>query len=520
MSTTRTRALLLLAGAVILALLLWPSDPGSEAPPRTPERFGEAGGAPPDASPAPTDEAESPAETLDPHTPTTPVLRGRVVDPEGRPIAGADIRADDADPYGGFLVGSDRETGRAWRRTGPDGRFEIELPPSLVRAGRIEALVRAEGWAPAVSPEIRVEPGRAPDEVILVLSKGATFSAQIVEEGTDIPVPGASLHVSPGIHERDFVHLDGHRCGESPGMPTHLPPAAVSDATGRLVLRDLIPRDYLFLVSAAGFDPRHLGWVTVSAETALRVELHRRPPGEIRGFVVFPDGTPVEWAQVEVPRADGTYWRGCFSGADGSFRIEGLPPGAHRIAVAPMAGTGFVPRTFEGVVTGPSDLRLVVERGIRLRIRLVDPGGNPCPGVEIHVRGSLPGRTNAEGWIEVGGLVEKTYTVQVDLRPYWGVWNRLEKQLEVKTGMREAVIVGPERHSLGGILVDGEGRPLPGVRLHASAVDAVTRTDEQGRFLFERIKPGKYRIRLDGRREVHPPVVESGLRDHRLVAPK
>ena len=443
MTKRRAGILIVFAGAAVLALLARqtgrerrpvPAVPtGTDAPP-----VGEAKLLPG----IPTGDAES-------TPPDGPIIRGRIITTEGQPVRNASVAGDAADdpddPDDGeaFLWSSMHTSGAGprilWCATDDRGGYEIELPSLISGRKQLEVLVRAEGFAPGISKPIGIEPGARLYEVDLVLSPGATFTAIVTEEGTSLPVPGAALHVSPGSYQRDFTHLDGLRASNEPGLPTHRPPAALTDDLGRLTLGDLKPGDYMFLITREGFDCRHLGWVKVPFEEPIQVELHRLPPAEIRGVVVFPDGTPVHWAQVVAVNGDKGYWRGDFSKADGSFHIPGLPRGLHRLAVSRMGEVFFAPRTFD-VLTGAGDVRLVVERGLTLRCRLVDIEGKPCAGIEINVHGEGYFTTDSEGRFSVGGLEEKTYRVDMVL------WGRRQLHLmDASPGGEEITIVTPKR---------------------------------------------------------------------------
>lgn len=125
-------------------------------------------------------------------------LRGRVVDPEGRPVAGAVVFAASSDfPFGLALddvASSSPFLERTETTTGADGRFTLE--PQTQSAVRIA--VRADGFAPynAQKPVA----GSSLDVGDLRLERGAVLLGRVID-ANGAPVAGARLHggaTSPG----------------------------------------------------------------------------------------------------------------------------------------------------------------------------------------------------------------------------------------------------------------------------------------------------------------------------------
>ncbi|MFO0241128.1 carboxypeptidase-like regulatory domain-containing protein, partial [Gemmatimonas sp.] len=98
------------------------------------------------AAPAYAQTAPSPAAGISALT-----IRGQVVDPDGKPIAGAELRL--TDPNGRLVLG----------RTASEGRFAIEAPG----LGRFTLQARAIGFVAAVL-DVTVPTGDAPVRLRLV----------------------------------------------------------------------------------------------------------------------------------------------------------------------------------------------------------------------------------------------------------------------------------------------------------------------------------------------------------------
>jgi beta-lactamase regulating signal transducer with metallopeptidase domain/protocatechuate 3,4-dioxygenase beta subunit len=107
-------------------------------------------------------------------------IRGQVVDPDGKPVAGATV-APALTGSGNSLTGDTRFS----VETGKDGRFEALMPAS----GDVEYnLIAHDGkygewrrWANGVLPPMRTRPGTVIDNVTLALTRPATVTGRVVD---------------------------------------------------------------------------------------------------------------------------------------------------------------------------------------------------------------------------------------------------------------------------------------------------------------------------------------------------
>jgi hypothetical protein len=163
-----------------------PDEPGAARPGPTPPRPRPLmpAGRPTPARP------EKPAAGRKAAVPETVTFRGLVVDPQGRPFAGAAL----------YVVGErlERSASRTVRTTSsPDGRFRFELPgkdfllePGQTRLGDVGVVARAPGWAFGLA-----DGSDASRELTVALARDdAPILGRVVDlEGR--PIAGASVKV-------------------------------------------------------------------------------------------------------------------------------------------------------------------------------------------------------------------------------------------------------------------------------------------------------------------------------------
>ncbi|MGQ0553465.1 MAG: carboxypeptidase regulatory-like domain-containing protein [Planctomycetota bacterium] len=123
-------------------------------------------------------------------------ISGRVIDEAGRPLAGAEIRAQDASAFGSrrsggpmLLGGLAGEFGAV--TTGSDGRFSV----AGLAAGEATVSARSSGRRVAVTEPVKLEAGRGADVGDLTLDPGVSISGYVLDEAGR-PLPGAQVSVS------------------------------------------------------------------------------------------------------------------------------------------------------------------------------------------------------------------------------------------------------------------------------------------------------------------------------------
>lgn len=324
---------------------------------------------------------------------------GRVVDPEGQPVAGATVElvrslAAESPSDQGILA----DDGLYRTETGSDGSFRLaDLP-----GGWFDVEVRRPGFVPLTSPGVEMRPDDSVADLgTLVLAPGKRLEGRATEPG-GAPVAGAEVWVVPDEEAGSRAWKAFREAG----------PAMVTDPDGRFVLQGLDPRQSLSVdVCRPGYQTGRI-WQPTLEEGPVQVTLPRA--ARLSGRVVDPGGKPVSGASVSVSLAGAS--RGDFflptspcpqsgkfssaeTDAEGRFTLEPLEEGLFELQVY---AEGYLPADSVNVEVkvgsesaGPT---LVLERetvltkkapgaertiGRRARGRVVDPDGNPVPGALV-----------------------------------------------------------------------------------------------------------------------------------------
>lgn len=221
------------------------------------------------------------------------------------------------------------------------------------------------------------------------------------------------------------------------------------------------------------------------------------------------------------------------SGADGSFRIEGLRPGRYQ---PEASGVGVFGRLPGAVVLGlgqtSEPIELLVHPAFHLSGQLiersVDGSERGCAAGRVLVRSDLLTReasADRDGRVRIEGLPAGRY--QVDPRCP-GLFDHDLVELLLEADLDDQRWVFEPGLELAGVAVDGSDRPLPGLYVHAqgAGLDAggsIAMTDADGRFALGPLRPDSYRVwlRIDAEaldRHVEVELRDRSVEDVRLVA--
>ncbi len=320
-------------------------------------------------------------------------LRGRVVDPAGRGVEGARLSVRAADS-GQATV---QRPGSLWfaaATSGTGGGFQLDaLPPE----SRLALAVFAEGFLHEL---VGWTTGSEAEELTVELRRGSRLRGLVVGPAGR-PVAGAVVELA----------------GSGPGGPLVSAATwsrrAVTDADGRFELRDLPPGDYAIHAHAAAGASDPVRRRFAAAEAALEVVLELRVKAAVAGWVLDPQGAPVEGARVfAMPEGDaaaGRSWamdrRLAQTGASGRFEIGGLEAGRARLRASHES---FEPTSIEVELAEAAprtvELRFVrridPQRRALVTGRVVDGAGLPVSGARLRL-GRREVRSGPAGEVEL-----------------------------------------------------------------------------------------------------------------------
>lgn len=426
------------------------------------------------------------------------LFAGRVVGPDGRPVADASVTAHPED------AGGDASAETPWATTRADGTFEVA---GAARDGTwcVQACPPSGGAFP--SRWVRVDGvavGRTDVEIVLRAARriaGRVFGsdgapARGVTVSTTFAAGGVALPTARTGDDGSFVleGLDDVRYGLRVDAPCD-PAWDVSVA---------ICRDLVAIVAD----------VPAGAED-LVVRLERG--ASVAGTLEGGDGRPVAdaWIVAFVSRGDdaararrpgGRNATGARTDAAGRFSIGGIPPGRVRLLRSVPAtdgdGRAYLPLTGgEDVAAGATGVKLREATYTTVAGRVVDEAGDGVVGARIEVcptgrpRTAVGSATTAaDGTFHVERLdASHTFTVHA-----WKPGALAPAAVaDVAPGAADVALRLSRGLTVSGRLTDAAGQPLPGIYELVPEGDGRTtqfETTADGRFDVRGLTPGTWRV--------------------------
>ena len=328
------------------------------------------GGAEPPASPA----DEDPVEDWEP---ASPRVTGQVLDAEGRPAAGAEVRFTldrESRLYESLTPEEQREIHRV--RSDARGAFQID---ALRPGAPYDVLVVQRGYAPLLTAFSLQPVGLTPD-LRLVLRPGRTARGMVLD-GKGRPVEGVQVWLHRSTRAGIFTDVPFKKVwADSDLFRTFTGP------DGRFEIADLPDHPLDLAIWGSTFAPLVRRGILLPADRKV-AELggFRLDPGaSIAGRVTDRQGAPIPGAAIG---AWGQEEQVTETGRDGRFVIEGLSSDTelHLSVCRP----GFETMQSWFAASAPEAARIVLEPAGRIAGRVVDPDGAPVAGAEV--RASLDG---------------------------------------------------------------------------------------------------------------------------------
>lgn len=414
-------------------------------------------------------------------TPGYPLI-GRVVEPGGKAVEGArlELRAPGAPPVDPRShTASDRGGRFRVCCLSAGGAALLEAAKDRYATERLELTSRSSGPAP----------------VRLVMAPGRPVAGAILDPD-GLAVPGA----------RVLLRSESYR-----SVP---PLVAETDRDGLYHLRGAPFGRYSLSAVAEGWPTATVPSVEVppGAGEAVLGTLYLARGAEVHGEVMDLDEVPIDGAQIRArpSEMDGDTppeERQATTGADGRFRVEGLPSGA--VVDLEVTAGGHAPILLTRLAVPTEEpIRIVLEPGTQLGGVVIDDRGEPVADAVVLVapreREGAVRRvtsTDREGRFDVEGVATGETEVVVTAEGYRQArqvvaldGETLPEELEIRLvrgGVVRGVVLAPSGEPVAEVLVEavlsepGTSRP---------ARYRTTSSDGSGRFALEGLETGRWRL--------------------------
>jgi RNA polymerase sigma factor (sigma-70 family) len=358
---------------------------------------------------------------------------GRIVEPGGKPIAGATVRVN-----GVGRIGEDDEHGQktegilnlAWSSvplaasTDADGRFTLRgLPPEVQASLTFRAPGHAQDYCYYATTD------RPPADLVDTTIR----SGQTTHENVPVRVGNLTIELKPTDHSLvgRVVFEDGGKPAAGMQVFRGQAPVGKTDASGRFRIDELTAGSFELHVSA---------WETEAAPLAVRVEMPEAPRIVERTFQL-PRGVAIAGRVTDEATGQGVegvelsfdhqlardevwsfFGLSATTGKDGRYRLVvpagrgrlnlvGTPPGYPPL---PMRTVGESPearfsRELEAVKGREFSADFTIPHGQRVVVRAIEGDGRPVEGAEVRLMkafdfNKVAGRTDAGGKVELVGL--------------------------------------------------------------------------------------------------------------------
>ena len=434
---------------------------------------------------------------------TGPLATGRVVDAAGSPVAGAAVRSWPRDESRLLDPAASEGEGVARALTGADGSFIVPLRGDPVLH---DLVATAPGFAPR--PFEGVRDG---DAVVVVLDRAVRVLGRVLDpEGK--PVPGARVTAVISLPGRILARRE---------VESGVSGEFLLDAFGGVPGRTGRAGGATLRVAASGFAPALAEVPFVDAEPGsevpLDITLYRGAAltvtvGEAESGAPV-DGATVAWGTVAVPVPVATENRNTASFEPPAGTLGEATTGPDGRAVFPHAAIGeslsiFVRAWKPGFTAeaaeirpaggGPAEARVTLHPAVEVRGRVMDEAGRPIPGATVTPSPAAPdwfpsamgdrpphgcATTDADGRYVLPGVraaAGEGLEVTLEARPsYEGIAGPWTWGAAVRRGPCRVVLrtvpgapveapdlvlpAGEEAPGVRLLVVDAEGRPIPGV---------------------------------------------------------
>jgi protocatechuate 3,4-dioxygenase beta subunit len=448
---------------------------------------------------------------LDLVLPRAATLSGVALDPSGKPVARALVRARAPDEERNFVLNT---RGGDGKRTDPDGRFEL----SDVAPGPEKLVATAEGWADSEGLELELQPGQSLSGLTLTLRRGGRVVGEVLDAAG---------------------HPDGNRPVNLNGMRGRDYRNQTADASGHFEFEGLSPGKYwltseptekeIEALTPENGERNTAAWMTLQKQAVVdvtegetaHVVLGGAPHDAVRVHgTITSGGRPVSGCLVWVYGAssgDQTPHSGS-SDAQGRYEVSLEGAGEYSFNIQDeKRGTSF-----SDTVKVPAQASFehdILLPGGRIAGRVIGPDGQPVAKVSVSIAPDVrtaalssnasygQSETDEKGAFAFDGLKGGSYRLDAGDQPWrnqptkTGKYSRSGIQLEEGGRIDDLEVRLQPACRVEGLVTGPDGRPFPGASVFArdeqgNLVQAWPQTisDSSGRFGIDGLSPGKVTI--------------------------
>ncbi len=399
-----------------------------------------------------------------------------VVDDDKKPIAGADVKADE-----------DHGT-----KSNAEGKATIEP----VHPGWVSVQAEAAGYA-AASAFTTIGSSGATGQITITLHKGYAVSGKVVDEAGK-PIAKAKVEAENGMW--DFA---GGKDGD-----------VSTDDRGQFTIPALAPGSHTLSAVDGEHAPARSTPITVKDRAVTGIVITMKVGGSVSGKVVDKDHKPVPFATVRIRGRGSNAWmtaaRQATTDKTGAFELRGLG----RVKQQARAESDLAASTITDVdletKAEVTNVELVLDVSGTITGIVVDDKGQPVPEVTVNAFPDILGGAKTEGIALAGmssattdggggfvihGLPDGAYRLWAARasvgRQDWG-----QQGTSAKTGDKGVKITLPAPGELkGSVVLDGADGPVTAMVQVAMQPSTPTTA---GAFDIKSVTPGTYDVTFRG----------------------
>ncbi len=308
------------------------------------------------------------------------VVAGTVVDPDGKPVAGAEVSKE----LEGIeaILAMQGQSDWPVARSDDEGAFRLEgMPPG---AGSIAA--KKDGFAPSAGVSLELGEGEEKLDLVLALRRGGTISGEVYDAEGEHAAGSIVILQMPTLEQRRFTNTDARGGFSESGLEPGTWQVQAFPGVGSLQSEDGRPLDQAKLIAVlkmatVTLDDGELEHVVLGAPPEDPVRVHGRVtlagepvPGALLSFVPA-DGAGLDKLKLQTLDAQGRY------------ELQLDAPGSYLLTVQDTGTPGRQNSIeFRRTIPEGPETRLDLELPLgRISGRVQDTRGEPVSGARVTV---------------------------------------------------------------------------------------------------------------------------------------